>query len=98
MKQENENGNKKQIPCLMRNPGRDIYFPIFIRKAIETKRIRKEIKTIKSGFINLILTSNWLCIGISDIASLPRVTGKLLVFDSKTSNFGFSGFLTVFFT
>ena len=32
----------------MRNPGRDMSFPIFIRKEIETKRIRKEIKTIIS--------------------------------------------------
>ena len=27
----------------VRNPGRDISFPIFTRKEIETKRIRKEI-------------------------------------------------------
>ena len=32
----------------IRNPGRDISFPIFTRKEIETKRIRKEIKTIIS--------------------------------------------------
>ena len=32
----------------LRNPGRDIYFPIFTRKEIKTKRIRKEIKTIIS--------------------------------------------------
>ena len=32
----------------LRNPGRDISFPIFTRKEIETKRIRKEIKTIIS--------------------------------------------------
>ena len=32
----------------VRNPGRDISFPIFTRKEIETKRIRKEIKTIIS--------------------------------------------------
>ena len=30
---------------LLRNRGRDISFPIFTRKEIETKRIRKEIKT-----------------------------------------------------
>ena len=35
-------------PCLLRNPGRDISFPIFTRKEIETNRIRKEIKTIIS--------------------------------------------------
>ena len=33
----------------LRNPGRDISFPIFTRKQIETKRIRKEIKTIISS-------------------------------------------------
>ena len=32
----------------VRNPGRDISFPIFTRKEIETKRIRKEIKAIIS--------------------------------------------------
>ena len=32
----------------LRYPGRDISFPIFTRKEIETKRIRKEIKTIIS--------------------------------------------------
>ena len=32
----------------IRKPGRDISFPIFTRKEIETKRIRKEIKTIIS--------------------------------------------------
>ena len=32
----------------LRNPGRDISFPIFTRKEIETKRMRKEIKTIIS--------------------------------------------------
>ena len=32
----------------VRKPGRDISFPIFTRKEIETKRIRKEIKTIIS--------------------------------------------------
>ena len=32
----------------VRNPGRDISFPIFTRKEIETKRIRKEIKTVIS--------------------------------------------------
>ena len=33
---------------ISRNPGRDSSFPIFTRKEIETKRIRKEIKTIIS--------------------------------------------------
>ena len=32
----------------LRNPGRNISFPIFTRKEIETERIRKEIKTIIS--------------------------------------------------
>ena len=30
----------------IRNPGRDISFPIFTRKEIETKRLGKETKTI----------------------------------------------------
>ena len=37
-----------QFVSFVRNPGRDISFPIFTRKEIETKRIRKEIKTIIS--------------------------------------------------
>ena len=32
----------------VRNPGRDISFPIFTRKEVETKRTGKEIKTIIS--------------------------------------------------
>ena len=39
---------KIQVGRNLRNPGRDISFPIFTRKEIETKRIRKEIKTIIS--------------------------------------------------
>ena len=56
---ERTNGRKLARLCLpakagatkngkLRNPGRDISFPIFTRKEIETKRIRKEIKTIRS--------------------------------------------------
>ena len=36
------------ISRILRNPGRDISFPFYTRKEIETKRIRKEIKTIIS--------------------------------------------------
>ena len=36
----------QQTRTVVRNPERDISFPIFTRKEIETKRIRKEIKTI----------------------------------------------------
>ena len=38
----------------LRNPGRDISFPIFTRKEIETKRIRKAIKTIISRLNHLL--------------------------------------------
>ena len=44
---ESQTGNKWTLLAL-RNPGRDISFPIFTRKEIETIRIRKEIKTIIS--------------------------------------------------
>ena len=37
----------------LRNPGRDISFPIFTRKEVETKRIGKEIKTIISRINDL---------------------------------------------
>ena len=40
--------NNQIIMIEIRNPGGDISFPIFTRKEIETKRIRKEIKTIIS--------------------------------------------------
>ena len=40
----------------IRNPRRDISFPIFTRKEIETKIIRKEIKTIISR-LNHFLSS-----------------------------------------
>ena len=39
---------RKDKKWFIRNPGRDISFPIFTRKEIETKRIRKEIITIIS--------------------------------------------------
>ena len=38
---------------IVRNPGMDISFPIFIRKEVETKRIGKEIKTIISRLNDL---------------------------------------------
>ena len=49
-------GTRRAYPCMgrkqevskLRNPGRDISFPIFTRQEIETKRIRKEIKPIIS--------------------------------------------------
>ena len=40
--------NWKYLKNTLTKPGRDISFPIFTRKEIETKRIRKEIKTIIS--------------------------------------------------
>ena len=48
----------------VRNPGRDISFPIFTRKEIETKRVRKEIKTIISRlnhFLSFLsnIVENW---------------------------------------
>ena len=38
----------------LRNPGRDISFPIFTRKEVETKRIGKEFKTIISRLNDLL--------------------------------------------
>ena len=43
----------------VRNPGRDISFPIFTRKEIEIKIIRKEIKTIISR-LNLIFPFQYI--------------------------------------
>ena len=37
----------------VRNPGRDISFPMFTRKEVETKRIGKDIKTIISRLNDL---------------------------------------------
>ena len=58
--------NKKTIKFKQWNPGRDISSPIFTRKEIETKRIRKEIKTIISrlndflSFLSNIITEKKL--------------------------------------
>ena len=41
--------------CIIRNPGRDISFPIFTRKKVEIKRIGKGIKTIISCLNDLSL-------------------------------------------
>ena len=43
-----QKSRRKLHYAFLRNPGRDISFPIFTRKEIETKRIRKEIETIIS--------------------------------------------------
>ena len=43
-----------QIYVCIRNPGTDISFPIFTRKEIETKRNRKEIKTIISRLNHIL--------------------------------------------
>ena len=45
--------NCQQLVSYLRNPGRDISFPIFARKEVETKRIGKEIKTILSRLNDL---------------------------------------------
>ena len=51
------NFNEKKIFFAdVRNPGRDISFPIFTRKEIETKSIRKEIKTIISRLNHVYLS------------------------------------------
>ena len=50
------NVSLKVVPfCIgfIRNPGRDISFPIFTRYEVETKRIGKEIKTIISRLNDL---------------------------------------------
>ena len=46
-------GNANLFNRILRNPGRDISFPIFTRKEVETKRIGKEIKTIMSRLNDL---------------------------------------------
>ena len=38
----------------VRNPGRDIYFPIFIRKEIETRKLERKSKQKISRFIDLL--------------------------------------------
>ena len=43
----------KNYSNVLRNPGRDIFFPIFTRKEIVKKRTRKEIKTIISRLNDL---------------------------------------------
>ena len=54
---KNNNNNKKKKKKVfrthIRNTGRDISFPIFTRKEVETKKIGKEIKTIISRLNDL---------------------------------------------
>ena len=38
----------------VRNPGRDISFPIFIRKEIETRKLERKSKQKISGLIDLL--------------------------------------------
>ena len=58
MNMEFYSGARRQIQNFrilhLRNPGRDISFPIFTRKEIETKRIRKEIETIISRLNHIL--------------------------------------------
>ena len=51
---EKKKKKKKADSTSLRNPGRDSSIPIFTRKEIETKRIRKEIKTITSRLSDLL--------------------------------------------
>ena len=44
---------KQVMNAINKEPGRDISFPTFTRKKIETKIIRKEIKTIISRLNDL---------------------------------------------
>ena len=44
---------KQSRSTVVVNPGRDISFPIFTRKEVETKRIGKESKTIISRLNDL---------------------------------------------
>ena len=43
---------------LLRNPGRDISFPIFIRKEIETRKLERKLKQKISRFIDLLYRLN----------------------------------------
>ena len=43
---------------LLRNPGRDISFPIFIRKEIETRKLEPKSKQKRSRFIDLLYRLN----------------------------------------
>ena len=49
-------GNK--IGWLLRNPGRDISFPIFIRKEIETRKLERKSKQKISRLIDLLYRLN----------------------------------------
>ena len=42
----------------LRNPGRDISFPIFIRKEIETRKLERESKQKISRLIDLLYRLN----------------------------------------
>ena len=44
--------------CIVRNPGRDISFPIFIRKEIETRKLERKSKQKISRSIDLLYRLN----------------------------------------
>ena len=44
--------------ALLRNPGRDISFPIFIRKEIETRKLERKSKQKTSRLIDLLYRLN----------------------------------------
>ena len=72
--------NKTYLVVYLRNPGRDFSFPIFTRKEIEIKKIRKEIKTIISRF-----TTSY----ISSIFSRKEIETRILERKSKQKNISF---------
>ena len=47
------NDSESILCTCVRNPGRDISFPIFTKKEVETKKFGKEIKTIISRLNDL---------------------------------------------
>ena len=57
----NQTGSKKIANVLirqLRNPGRDISFPIFIRKEIETRKLERKSKQKISRLIDLLYSLN----------------------------------------
>ena len=80
---------RQSVFCFLRNPGRDISFPIFTRKEVETKRIGKEIKTIISRLNDL---SSFL-----SNTEQNRNSNKKIRTEIKTTNISFKQLIIFLF-
>ena len=58
---------QKLIKTILWNPGRDISFPIFIKKEIETRKLERKSKQKISRLIDLLYRLNDIISRLNDI-------------------------------